>query len=414
MTLDESTFQLPLNIEDIDAAWLTTALSKSFPGITVKDFEILTVRHGFTTVVRIRLDVDEAGRKAGVPETVILKGGFEAWSRDRARTYAMEALAYRDVWPVLPLNVPKSYFADIDAERKQAIIIMEDLVPRGVTFGNGLKPLRYDQVAQTLSALAKLHAATWNSPELEPGVRWDTSSQFEPDGRWVGVANNGAAMFRTYMYLVGYLHPDIFQRFVGMPRGAASSKEFHDLEWAKLALDYIAALGDVLPNCIVHGDMHLGNVFEEPDGTPGFFDAPPRKEPPYLELAYWITCSLDVADRRRWDRALVGHYLAELGRNGVEPPDLDETMHHFAAYLTYGYYVFLINEAHWQTESFNTVHAARFSAAMVDHGTKQLIIEAAKDPTIAKPMAKLPQHEVTPPSRSQSPSELGVAAPSEH
>jgi hypothetical protein len=394
--------ELPLTIDEIDTAWLTSALSASFPGIDVNDFEILSVRHGFTTVVRVRLDVDESSRRAGVPGTVVVKGGFEPWSRDRARTYAMEAIAYRDVWPVLPLNVPKAYFAEVDQDRKQAIMVMEDLVPRGVTFCNGLKPRRYDEVARTLSALAEFHAKTWDSAEIGPGGRWDTSSRFEPDGRWVGISNNGAAIFRHYLYHVGFLNPEVFERLALLPRGTATSRDFHDLEWAKLAMDYISALGDVLPNCIVHGDMHLGNLYEEPDGTPGFFDALPHKEPAHMEITYHITCALDPADRKRWDRALVAHYLSELERHGVEPPDFDEMMFHFAAYLVYGFYVFFINDTNWQTESFNTAHAARFSAAMVDHGTKDLIVSASREPMTAKLLESQPKMKVEPPASALS------------
>jgi hypothetical protein len=399
---DDDPAPMPLTIEEIDTAWLTSALSGAFPGIEVKGFEVLSVRHGFTTVIRVRLDVDEASRAAGFPETLVVKGGFEPWSRERARTYAMEAIAYRDVWPVLPLNVPKSYFADVDGERKQAIMIMEDLVPRGVTFCNGLEPRRYDQVARTLSALAEFHAKTWESPEIGSGGRWDTSSRFEPGGRWVGISNNGAAIFRHYLYDVGFLRTEVFARLARLPRGTATAREFHDLEWAKLAMDYISALGDLLPNCIVHGDMHLGNVFEEPDGTPGFFDALPHKEPAHMEVAYHITCALDPADRRRWDRALVAHYLAELARHGVESPDFDEMMHHFAAYLVYGFYVFFINDTRWQTESFNTAHAARFSAAMVDHGTKELIVAASREPNMAKVLESQPTFEVAEPGAALS------------
>jgi hypothetical protein len=72
-------------------------------------------------------------------------------------------------------------------------------------------------------------------------------------------------------------------------------------------------------------------------------------------------------------------------------------MHHFAAYLVYGFYVFFINDTRWQTESFNTAHAARFSAAMVDHGTKELIVAASREPNMAKVLESQPTFEVAEP-----------------
>ena len=394
---DGGVVPLPLTIEELDTRWLAAALSRAFPKLKLNGFEIVDARHGFTTVLRLRLDVDDASRKAGVPETVIVKGGFEPWSRDRARTYAMEAIAYRDVWPVLPLNVPKAFFADVDSERKQAIMIMEDLVARKVRFLHGLRTRTYDQVARTLSALAEFHATTWDSPDLSPGGRFGSTADFAPNGTWEGIAPNGAAMMRDYLHHVGFLQPEVFDRLSRLPRGTATAKQFHDVEWVRLALNYIASLGEVLPQCVTHGDMHLGNLYEEPDGTPGFYDALPHKEPSLMEVTYHITCALDPADRRRWDRALVAHYLSELRRHGVDAPSFDDVMFHFAAYLVYGFCVFFINDTRWQTESFNTAHASRFSAAMVDHGTKELILAAAKDPEVAARLAAQPTHEVAEP-----------------
>ena len=42
-------------------------------------------------------------------------------------------------------------------------------------------------------------------------------------------------------------------------------------------------------------------------------------------------------------------------------------------FLARGFIVFLFNETHFQSESINTVQAARFSAAMLDHDTDGLL-----------------------------------------
>ena len=374
MTLNTDVGRLPITIDEIDAAWLSDALSTYVTGTEVHDFEIVDIRHGFTTLLRIRMDLNDVGRQGGIPDTVMLKGGFEDFTRGAARAYAvkgysLEVVSYREIWPVLGLNVPTCYFADmeldVEPDQQQTIIIMEDLLQRGVTFSDGLKPESYEQVDRRLSSLAKAHAKTWDSPELKPG------------GRWSGVASNGPAMFRDYMHHTGYIQPEGWQRFVDLPRGAGSSVHFHDLDWMKRALDHMSTLSDELPNCIVHGDTHLGNLYVEHDGTPGFIDSLPRREPAMVEVMYHITCALDPADRRRWDETLIGNYRDELCRNGVDAPSVDNLMHQFAAFLPYGYVTFLVNESHYQTESFNTAHAARFSAAMIDHDTKGLVDAAA-------------------------------------
>jgi hypothetical protein len=133
---------------------------------------------------------------------------------------------------------------------------------------------------------------------------------------------------------------------------------------------HVEYLCDTLPHCILHADTHLGNHYAEPDGTPGFFDALPQREPPYYDLSYTIACGLDPYDRRNWERALVGHYVAEMARHGVKL-DFDQTMYYYALFLHQGYIVFIINDPVWQTPAFNTVNVWRFCAAMMDNGTKE-------------------------------------------
>ena len=361
-----STIKLPREIADISAGFLTEALQVRFPGVTVTDFKIPFVHHGFTTIVRLDLELDEAGRASGLPSRIILKGGFEPETRGIAGEWAigpflMEVGAYRTM-PGLGLNMPDCYFAEVDmdeTEGPQIILLMEDLLERGARFGHGLVPHTVEQVRNRLSAVAAMHAKSWDSPELAQGGRYDIFPQ------------NANKLFKSYLLHVGA--EGKWEAFCAMPRGAACAVEFHDLDWVHRAMDFMIELGDNTPNCLVHGDLHAGNLFEEPDGTPGFYDLLPMRTAPMIEVSYHITNVLDQGDRRRHDRELVDHYRNELIRNGVEPPSLDELMYQFAAFLPYGYATFIVNSSTYQTESFNTAHAARYNAAMLDHGTRDII-----------------------------------------
>ena len=385
LTTDENAFErvqgrLPLTIEAITPEWLTSVLSGYAPGIVVNGVELVTERHGFTTVLRLRVDVNEAGRRAGIGPTLMVKGGFEEHSPSRARTYAMEAIAYRDIWPELELNVPTTYFVDIEPESRQVIILMEDLLARDVVFGDSFKPHTFEQGMAYMGALAALHAKTWESPDIKPGGKWESTSRFSyGESRWEGVANNSAAMLRDYLTTFDYFTPGVWNKFLAMPRCAAISLHLLDLGWAHDALKVCADLMDALPQCIVHGDMHLGNLYWDADGTPGFYDAPPRVEPGLAEVVYYLACCFDPADRRAWEAELLRHYLAELARLGVaEPPSFDEAKRYMAIFLTYGLIVFIINENTYQTESFNTLHCMRYSSAMIDYDSVAIIADALK------------------------------------
>jgi len=359
MTANTGLFPLPLDIGQIDAAWLTQALRTRAPGVTVRGVEVIDVIPGTCTKIRLRIDLDDAGKAAGIPSLVVLKGGFESHSRAMSHVHLSEVRGYRDLFPFVDLPTPTCYFADYDDDGQQGIVIMEDLVERGVTFCSVLRPQSFEQVALRLSAFARFHASSWQSPELESGGRWAAMPE-------------GEVYLRAYMdqYL---LKPDEWQRFVDAPRGAATSTRFHDLHAMIAAFDKLTAYSRRLPHCIIHGDTHPGNLFIYPDGTPGFFDSLPGRAPAMKEIAYHVTGALDIADRRRWEGPLLQHYLDELRHHGVDAPGYDEAMRQYGAFLLDGHIIFMVNESFYQPEAVNTAYTARFSAAMLDHGTLDIL-----------------------------------------
>ena len=370
---------LPTEVKHLTPEWLTTALSSKAPGLVVKGLEITEVRHGFTSLIFLTLDLNDAGREAGVTRNIVIKGGFTHYSRHYFFGYAMEAQSYRDVWPDLGLNIPRTFFVDIESKTQQSIIIMENLNDREVDWTSVYEPLNYDQMRRRLSALAEIHAKSWDKPDLEPG------------GKWSGVLANGIRLQRHNMEASGlmladkpqgrdelleqappFLTPQGWELLWDLPQNAMVPMQHRGLEWNRQAILYLEALSDQLPNCIVHGDMHLHNQYTEPDGTPGFFDMMPRREPPFFEVCYAITSDLDPVDRRKWERSLVGHYVDELADHGVEQ-DFDLAMYYYALMLHQGHIWFIVNDPVWQSVKFNTANNSRFQAAMVDNGTKELL-----------------------------------------
>jgi hypothetical protein len=349
---------LPLTLEEITRDWLTAALRTKAPDVTVRDFQIVDVIRSTTTKIRLRLDLNDEGKRAGIPEWVILKGGFEAHSRELGHMHEREVRGYRDVLSTVPLPSPAFYFADYDAERQQGIILMDDLVARGVTFCHASRPQTHEQVASRLTVLARFHAATWASTELEPGGKWGDLVDFFDVMRPFFDKN---------------LTPEVWQRFVAAPRGAATSVRFHGRDWLINAWNRLTHFAQQLPHCVLHGDIHLGNLYIEPDGTPGFLDTLASRGPGMLEVSYHISASLDAADRPSSEGALVGHYLDELARRGTDVPSFDEAMRQYGIFLLYGHFIWMTTDPYMQTEAVNTANAARVSAAMIDHDTVNLL-----------------------------------------
>lgn len=355
-----SYFPLPVTLDEITAAWLTSAIRQRAPEATVLSFEAVDYIRTTATKIRLRLELDEAGRRAGVPELVILKGGFEAHSQKVGipEMHLKEVQAYRNVFPALGLHAPACYFADYDHERRQGIVIMEDLVARGVTFCHALRPQTFEQASRRLRALAAFHAKTWDSADLRAGGRFGDLHDFL--GNLQGFVNY-------------HLEPETWERFNGSAQRACVSQTLLGREWMADAFARMVAFARTLPQCVIHGDMHLNNLYIDVDGTPGFYDSLATTGPGMLEVAYHVAAGVDLADRARWEAALIGTYLDELARHGVATGSFDDAFRQYKILLLYGHFVWITNEAHYQSDAINTANAARAGQAMLDHEVKALI-----------------------------------------
>jgi hypothetical protein len=68
--------ELPRDLEAVTRQWLTNVLANRTPGLVVNDMEIVEVRNGHTTKMRVKLDLNEAGRASVIPEHVCLKSNW--------------------------------------------------------------------------------------------------------------------------------------------------------------------------------------------------------------------------------------------------------------------------------------------------------------------------------------------------
>ena len=346
---------LPLRPDEITAHWLTAAIRQTRPDIIITEAEILDVILGTSTKVRVRLKAEGAA----LPETLIVKGGFEAHSPSMKAMYANEVRFYVDIQRYIPMPSPACYFAGSDPHSHQSIVIMEDLRRDGVVFCDALQPQTFDQIARRLEAMASYHAATWQSPEFDYGGRWfDIGSRFDSWG---------------LEYMQRYLVSDVWEHYMALPRGAATSVLFHDRDWMAQALHKIGEIQRDQPHCMIHGDTHLGNLYIDENNNPGFFDAQVARTAWHHEVSYHIACACDVADRAGWERSLLEIYLEKLKFSGVSAPGFEEAWLDYRRSLVWGLFIFLTNETKFQTEAINTAYAARFSQAALDHDLKNLV-----------------------------------------
>jgi len=116
------------------------------------------------------------------------------------------------------------------------------------------------------------------------------------------------------------------------------------------------------PHCFLHVDPHLGNLYIDADGVAGLLDwQAPRRGPWVHDFAYFLISSLDVLDRREWERPLLQHYLDALRAHGVAAVPAFED-----AWLAY-------RQQEFQVEVNNCAVAPRFALAAIDHDTFALL-----------------------------------------
>jgi aminoglycoside/choline kinase family phosphotransferase len=276
----------------------------------------------------------------------------------------LEARFYSELAPRLDsIRVPRGLYAHHDDSQRQAIVILEDLDTCGATFCRVQRTLTYEQAAAQLDTLASLHAQWWESAEFASGgpLAWIDALDPLPEG-----------VLGTYQR--SRLQPAVYAECMALPRGVAVSSRFHDRDRMERAMERLREVDRVGPHCLLHTDPHLGNWYLDRECRPGLLDwQSVRKGPWAHDVNYCVVSSVDMLDRRAWERDLLQHYLGALQSHGVSPPALEEAWLAYRQQTVYGLYYWLVNPIEFQVEVNNCAVASRFAFAAIDHGTFELL-----------------------------------------
>jgi aminoglycoside phosphotransferase (APT) family kinase protein len=290
--------------------WLSAAL-----GVAVTGTEVTERLETVATKVRFR--VEYAADGDGLPPALCAKGYFNP--AVHARAGQVEAVFYRELAPTLDqVRTPACVHAGIDDETGHGLIVMEDLVEAGATFLDPLSSYTPEQAAATLDQLAALHGTQWERPEDE----------------------RPAAFGPRLPMLAGIMEPDQLQSQLDDGRAPELPADVRRADRVIAAVRALAALRTDHPQCLVHGDVHTGNVYELADGRPGLIDWQVLQGGVWaLDVAYHLAAVLDPDDRARSERDLVDHYLDRLAAHGGSPPGRDDAWWLYRAHLPYGFFM---------------------------------------------------------------------------
>ena len=350
--------ELPLTLNDMTPAWIAEALMSVHPGVAVRGVTIDRAESGSATHVHVTVGYDGDG--GGLPNKLFIKGAFEPHSANLPWIYRHEVRYYNELRPLLDINMPRCLFAASGLEGYPAVVMLEDLESRGVTFCHASKPLSFDQAGALVDGYARFHAPWWGDSRLSAAGEL----------AWLDPQPNSTA------YIDSMFEPERWSHYLSLPRGGAIPYDFHDRGRHRLALERVLEFRASQPMVILHGDAHVSNVYLESDGRPGYLDPQCRRGPWFQDVTYFIVSALDPLDRRKWDRALIERYLQRLTEYGVEsPPALAEALDAHAREIMRGLFVFAVNSARFQSEFVNTIYSLRFSTAAADWDTYALLLD---------------------------------------
>lgn len=291
------------NPETIDAAWLTERLREAgHATATVRGFTKKRIGTGQVGMC-LRYELDLEGADAATPRSLVGKfASDDPTSRQTGillKNYIKEVSFYRELVSKLSISTPRCYYADIEGEGPDFVLLLEDMAP--AEQGDQLAGCAPDVARAAVQELVGLHAPSWQDESLR-GQEW----LGEPSDMTVQM---GRMLYKTNL-------PGFLQRYGDRlaPDEAAILEAVGDSKGPPFGL-----LRDAWS--LVHIDYRLDNLLidtrEDPPGISVVDWQSVTIGSPLSDVAYFLGAGLLPEDRRPVEEDIVRDYHAALGRAGV-------------------------------------------------------------------------------------------------
>lgn len=354
---------IPAAPEELTAEWLSRALAPHFPGADVREVGVLDQHAG--TTGRVRLSLRYAGGARG-PDSVFVKlPPFDPVQRAMVESTGMgrrEARFYAELAETMPVRVPRPYHAAWDDEGGRYVMLMEDLAASGCRFPGADDGDAAARARRVVAGHAAIHARFWESERFEQDLSWvEPPMRHEIGARLVAhsltlFAGEMAPAFRE----IGRIYVD-----------------HHDA---------VCDLWEEGERTLIHGDSHLGNLFEDPgpgggaEPEIGFLDwAVLSRSPGIRDVAYYLSNSTPTPLRRAEEGALLSHYRETLEAAGAPAPSEDALWRRYRLHVAYSWVAAATTSAMgeaWQPREIALASLARATAAVDELGTVELFRDA--------------------------------------
>jgi len=207
--------------------------------------------------------------------------------------YAREVMFYQSIADKVELRTPRCLYTALDPENNNFIMLLEDLGHLAV--GDHVSGCTLTEAKYVLSALARLHAGTWQASAFPNLISHNNPNQV------AGQVN----AFQVGWPKVNKLYPEL------IPESAQIAGEKMPGAVARLVEEMCQE-----PICISHGDARLDNIFFDGDECVFVDMQSVATSAPEHDVSYFITQSVPSAVRQEED--LVAFYHSELTSLGID------------------------------------------------------------------------------------------------
>lgn len=293
---------LPSVIENVDAGWLSDALTASgaLPaGDVVTSMTCEGVGAGIGllgNLHRVRYRT-----RAGVQASVVVKLPADNELRgtvDALGLYGREVDFYQRLAGAVPVRTPRVHLAQAARSSTDFVLILEDM--GGLVAGDQLAGLTLEQAEAAIDVIAGLHA--W---------AWDDTSRLDSLGPSVPPLRNDT----TLALYPGYFAAGWASYLGHMRREPGPQLRAVAAHWAA---DLPRFLDDLAtPTTFCHGDYRADNLFFDADGSVVVIDFQLVHQGCGMsDVAYLVSQSIDHVGAGEHER-LVRRYCAALATHGI-------------------------------------------------------------------------------------------------
>ncbi len=356
------------SLADFTPQAVTGALAQKHPGVKVGAVSIVATHQGSASHVKLDLRYD-ANPGGALPERMFVKtsldeeraklpsGYAESLMGDLgAALYVGEVRAFNEVVPGTGIEAPTVYASALGERPDLFYIFMDDLVAQGAFCPNVTKPLSVDHVAKLIAQLAKLHVTYWESPRMEGDLAWTSQANKGPSKDFLRESTG----------------PTLFDIEFAVPfKAAILNSAGLDVPALQKAFFLRQRALKKMPQTIVHGDAHPGNIYVKADGSVGMIDWQlVRKAPWTHDISYLIAGALSTEDRRAFERELLAGYRQNLIDLALEQvPSHDDLWEGQRNCPAWGLTMWGITPVVFYSEEEMSSSMNRFAAAWRDYDT---------------------------------------------